>query len=145
MEKCPVDHHKNKDGCPVDHSGTSASPWSAINERNMMPAPNQKPAPGQRVPLDKSRVRSSIPKGDYNPKHQEGLFFPPHPNRQSSWLTINRITRTPSSRCCRRWQMDISIGADVLQCDEAKRVQPERRRHADCGGDPQRRKREVVA
>ena len=38
---------------------------------NMMPAPNQRRGPGQTVDLPTSRVRSSIPRGDFTPAHQE--------------------------------------------------------------------------
>jgi hypothetical protein len=34
-----------------------------IDPKNMMPAPNQAPAPGQSVPLPVERVKSTIPKG----------------------------------------------------------------------------------
>jgi cytochrome c heme-lyase len=34
-----------------------------IDPKNMMPAPNQSPAPGQSVPLPVERVKSTIPKG----------------------------------------------------------------------------------
>ena len=44
-------------GCPV----TAAAGSSGINPANQMPAPNQQPATGQRLPLSTERIRSTIP------------------------------------------------------------------------------------
>ena len=41
---------------------------------NMMPPPNQCRSPGQSVDLPISRVRSSIPRGDFTPGHQENKY-----------------------------------------------------------------------
>jgi hypothetical protein len=56
-------------GCPVDHGAVDEQ---AVNPLNMMPPENQRPAPGQLKPLDTTRQRSSIPKGDFTPAHQAG-------------------------------------------------------------------------
>jgi len=45
-----------------------------IDPNNMMPAPNQSPAPGQSEPLPIERVKSSIPKGG-----TEGTWLYPSP------------------------------------------------------------------
>merc|ERR1711934_591068 len=43
-----------------------------MSSANLMPPPNQLPAPGQRIPLSRHRVESTIPRGDFTPAHQEG-------------------------------------------------------------------------
>lgn len=57
-------------GCPVDPSKWAS--WAGasqpadeerLNLSNMMPAPNQQPAPGQTKPLSTDRVTSTIPQG----------------------------------------------------------------------------------
>lgn len=59
---CPM--HKEEDRnptvseCPVNHSNLDGD----INPLNMMPAPNQHPAPDQPFPLSTQRQTSSIPK-----------------------------------------------------------------------------------
>ncbi|KAK4876345.1 hypothetical protein RN001_012767 [Aquatica leii] len=53
--ECPVHHNKYTSQCPIQHS-------EEINHLNMMPAPNQQPAPGQPFPLSTSREMSTIPK-----------------------------------------------------------------------------------
>ncbi|EGG19920.1 cytochrome c heme-lyase [Cavenderia fasciculata] len=48
-------------GCPVAHEPTTATPKD-INPNNNMYRPNQKPHVDQTLPLDTSRVKSSIPR-----------------------------------------------------------------------------------
>jgi len=62
------------DGCPVHHAGNKTAQLpqrkvynvygQLIDPTNQMPAnANQEPAPGQRIPLSKERIKSNIPKG----------------------------------------------------------------------------------
>lgn len=46
-------------------------PLDPSTSANMMHAPNQRPAPGQKWALPTERQRSSIPRGDFVPGHQE--------------------------------------------------------------------------
>ena len=52
---------------------SSSVPLTPETSDNMMPAPNQRPAPGQQIELPTSRVQSSIPRGDFTPQHQENV------------------------------------------------------------------------
>lgn len=47
-------------GCPVALQ-TGGPFGETISQANAMPPPNQQPAPGQRLPLSKERVESTIP------------------------------------------------------------------------------------
>jgi len=71
---CPVMHKKAQSaqnataksplsGCPM-HKKTTGSPQEELDPSNMMPAANQKIAPGQQFPLSIERIISTIPKGD---------------------------------------------------------------------------------
>mmetsp|Transcript_14743 Transcript_14743/g.48201 ORF Transcript_14743/g.48201 Transcript_14743/m.48201 type:complete len:235 (+) Transcript_14743:228-932(+) len=76
MSGCPVVHTSDgngatsaatqpataeaRSGCPL--AGKRGGPSTeTVNPANAMPAPNQQPAPGQRLPLSKERVESTIP------------------------------------------------------------------------------------
>ena len=92
MSKCPVPEHlrathplfggikpvnteDNKSSettaTPSTPSTTTATVLTPATSDNMMPPPNQRRGPGQNVDLPTSRVRSTIPRGDFTPGHQE--------------------------------------------------------------------------
>lgn len=97
LQGCPVDH-STVSGCPVDHSNmnpnvmmASASECPAAGDagfdtRNMMPHPNQKPAPDQPFPLSTTRQKSSIPKAEPGP----GPAVWEYPSPQMFWNAMLR-------------------------------------------------------
>ncbi|GLH14917.1 Cytochrome c heme lyase [Gryllus bimaculatus] len=77
--ECPM--HKKEayiSECPVSHGKND------INPLNMMPAPNQKPAPDQPFPLPTEREKSSIPKAG-----TENEFWV-YPSQQMFWNAMLR-------------------------------------------------------
>lgn len=73
--------------CPM-HAGSnkpSANPSSDINPLNMMPPPNQRPAPDQPFPLPTNRQTSSIPKAG-----TEKEEFWQYPSQQMFWNAMLR-------------------------------------------------------
>jgi len=61
--------------CPM--TAESRQVWQSqqlqgVAQDNMMPPPNQTPAPGQKFLLSTHRMESSILRGDYTPQHQQG-------------------------------------------------------------------------
>lgn len=87
--RCPVPHDQRgmhafykRAGVKSDEGGSDSErkatvadvPYGALDpttSANMMPPPNQLPAPGQRWRLSTDRIESSIPMGDFVPHHQE--------------------------------------------------------------------------
>ncbi|KAF5300253.1 hypothetical protein FQR65_LT09208 [Abscondita terminalis] len=78
--ECPVLHTKFAGQCPIQHS-------DQINPLNMMPAPNQQPAPDQPFPLSTLRQMSSIPKAIV--KDGEEPFWI-YPSPQMFWNAMLR-------------------------------------------------------
>lgn len=84
---CPVPHERRanhplfKVSSQPEDVDKVTSPNASISETsvvldpatsaNMMHAPNQRPAPGQRWALPTARQRSTIPRGEFVPGHQE--------------------------------------------------------------------------
>lgn len=66
MHQAEADSSKKPEGCPVPHDQKLDPNGCPIpkdfNHDNMMPAPNQRPSPGQPFDLSTNRVKSSIPK-----------------------------------------------------------------------------------
>lgn len=80
ISECPM-HQENKvhlvAECPVKNSD--------IDPLNMMPPPNQRPAPDQPFPLSTTRQESSIPKAD----GKEGEKWV-YPSQQMFWNAMLR-------------------------------------------------------
>ncbi|PSN54727.1 Cytochrome c-type heme lyase [Blattella germanica] len=75
--ECPMHKQDMSSGCPV--SGNSD-----INPLNMMPPPNQQPAPDQPFPLPTNRQMSTIPKAGTNDE------FWVYPSQQMFWNAMLR-------------------------------------------------------
>lgn len=75
-EGCPVPHEQKLDpnGCPIPKD---------FNHDNMMPAPNQRPSPGQPFALSTKRVTSGIPKAGADEKWV-------YPSEQMFWNAMLR-------------------------------------------------------
>ncbi|XP_034244207.1 cytochrome c-type heme lyase [Thrips palmi] len=81
--ECPMHQKKPQPApaaseCPINAGG------EAINPLNMMPAPNQEPAPDQPFPLPKDRQVSTIPKAG-----KDGEFWV-YPSQQMFWNAMLR-------------------------------------------------------
>lgn len=79
--ECPMHQKKAKpvaSECPINAGGDD------INPLNMMPAPNQQPAPDQPFPLPKDRQVSTIPKAG-----KDGEFWV-YPSQQMFWNAMLR-------------------------------------------------------
>uniref|UniRef100_A0A915J3V2 Holocytochrome c-type synthase n=1 Tax=Romanomermis culicivorax TaxID=13658 RepID=A0A915J3V2_ROMCU len=74
MSKCPIKHD----------AGISSSSKCPINPDNMMPPPNQKPAPDQPFPLSLDREISSIPKAGSDEEYWV------YPSQQMFWNAMLR-------------------------------------------------------
>ena len=48
--------------CPIQGGSTTPDQGGEVDPRNMMPPPNQRPAPNQPFPLPIERQKSTIPK-----------------------------------------------------------------------------------
>jgi cytochrome c heme-lyase len=78
MSECPIQKHNSNVECPVtEHQG------KVIDSQNLMPKiAEQKPYPGQTLPLETERIVSSIPKGSFTPTHQnesnQNWVYPSH-------------------------------------------------------------------
>ena len=97
--ECPVPHDAKKPNnhdflkqtnveipseCPMHQAKSGTENKSDINPNNMMPPPNQQPAPGQPFTLSTSRVTSGIPKaGTESEKWQ-------YPSEQMFWNAMLR-------------------------------------------------------
>ncbi|KAF5272093.1 hypothetical protein FQA39_LY01176 [Lamprigera yunnana] len=79
LGECPI-QHKNLGQCPIKHSDD-------INPLNMMPAPNQQPAPDQPFPLSTGRQISTIPKAII--QNGEEPFWV-YPSAQMFWNAMLR-------------------------------------------------------
>lgn len=83
-EGCPVVHRKANSelsGCPMGGGTAGDSDW---NPDNMMPHPNQRPAPDQPFPLPIERQVSSIPKAET--KDENWVY----PSQQMFWNAMLR-------------------------------------------------------
>lgn len=78
----PVDYKSTMaSGCPIGADGKGTP--NDFNPNNMMPAPNQLPAPGQPFPLSTQRVKSTIPKAGTEEKWE-------YPSEQMFWNAMLR-------------------------------------------------------
>ena len=69
---CPVQHGEKRaatEAATAPVSGTCADEVNPLNQMHI--EERQQPAPGQKKPLPKDRITSSIPKSDFSPGHQE--------------------------------------------------------------------------
>ncbi|ESN92392.1 hypothetical protein HELRODRAFT_115899 [Helobdella robusta] len=84
--ECPVKHHERSDifisECPAGFD--KKHPSEQINFNNMMPPPNQQPAPDQPFPLSTMREVSTIPRAD---KENETWLYP---SQQMFWNAMLR-------------------------------------------------------
>jgi len=85
---CPVDHTKRqawRSECPAKATDLVNDPQTAdLDPTNMMPPPNQLPAPGQPFPLPIERVTSTIPKAGTENEHWV------YPSPQMFWNAMLR-------------------------------------------------------
>lgn len=104
---CAVGETDNISGCPVHNN--------KIDSKNLMPPPNQRPAPGQRFPLPTDRVRSSIPKAASEEKDEEQKWEYPSPQMffnamkrkgyrpyEEDMVTVVSIHNAVNEQCWRR-------------------------------------------
>ena len=76
--ECPMHNNNNQSECPVKSD-------DKVDPLNMMPPPNQRPAPDQPFPLPTERQRSSIPKAT----GEEGETWL-YPSQQMFWNAMLR-------------------------------------------------------
>lgn len=133
MSGCPVVHTSDgngatsaatqpataeaRSGCPL--AGKRGGPSTeTVNPANAMPAPNQQPAPGQRLPLSKERVESTIPQATA----QGNWVYPsPQVQRAASAPALKQGAPTPPWPVIPVHHTPLHPTLpDVLQRDEAK-------------------------
>lgn len=92
ISDCPMkEGGSNISGCPMKEGGSNISGCpmhggeTEINPSNMMPPPNQQPAPDQPFPLPINRQVSSIPKAG-----ADGEPFWVYPSQQMFWNAMLR-------------------------------------------------------
>eukprot|EP00854_Cymbomonas_tetramitiformis_P012683 gene12683-14992_t len=85
-----------------------------------MPSANQRPGPGQRIPLPVERVQSTIPKADFNPAHQaEASRTWVYPSEQMFYNAMKRKGWQPKEEdMARRYLPDCvnGYGRNVPDC-----------------------------
>uniref|UniRef100_A0A1B6E9Z9 Holocytochrome c-type synthase n=1 Tax=Clastoptera arizonana TaxID=38151 RepID=A0A1B6E9Z9_9HEMI len=125
--ECPM--HKQKPAAKVISECPVAHGENEINPANMMPPPNQQPAPDQPFPLPTNRQQSTIPKAgtdgefwvypsqqmfwnamlrkgwrwkddDLKPKDMEHIIFIHNANNEQAWLEVLKWEALHARECC---------------------------------------------